>query len=220
MKLSITEKEKKILYYLIGILVLVLVYQFGFHPLYTKNTELKAQKIELEKDLTKLKGIKENESNYFTETKQMKKKCKEYYEQFPAMVTAQDQILYATDLEGKFESMQISSLELADTEYVTGVDDDVIKLYKAPMTLNYTMNYADMMTFLNSLTNEEQRKSIDKITLSRDEASGNLIGTMNMNAYYLTGTDKEYKARKIEDVLTGSMNIFNTSGQSGNDKEE
>lgn len=212
MKREVSEREKTMLCYLIGILVVVCAFMFVFRPLRTKNVELGKRQDVLESELETLRKIKENESQYKADIKQNQKECDKYYDQFPAMVTAQDQILYASDLENRFGSMQISLITLDEAEYVTGVDEDAICLYRSPVSMEYKIGYEDVKKFLNTLSEEKTRKSIDKITLTFDSASGGLIGTMDMNSYYLTGTGKTYTPPNLDDVLTGTTNLFNVNG--------
>ena len=211
MKGKISEKEKNILYCLIGILFVVIAASVVFTPLRSKNAQLKAQKTELKNELATIDDIKAHEDEYLSETKRLEAKCKELGDRFPALVTPQDQILYAVDLENRFPTMFVDKLSCEEAVNVQESENGNNNLFYAPMTLDYQIEYADLKGFLNALSEEASRRSIENITLTRAE-TGVLMGTMKMNAYYMTGTDKEYQKPDLSDVFTGTDNVFKTGG--------
>ena len=79
---------KNLLFIVGGILLVVLVIQFGFRNFLAENKEQKATKAALEAELKELDVIQKNEKEYTAQTEEWKKKTKEYYKEFPAMVKA------------------------------------------------------------------------------------------------------------------------------------
>ena len=95
---GMSERDKNLLFIVGGILLVVLVVQFGFRNFLVENKAQKAEKAALEAELKELDVIQKNEKEYIAQTEEWKKKTKEYYKEFPAMVKARDQILYASDI--------------------------------------------------------------------------------------------------------------------------
>lgn len=213
MKGKISEKEKNILYCLIGILLVVIAVSVVFRPMRKKNAELLAQKIELENELATIEDIKAHEEEYLSETGRFKEKSKEISDRFPALVTPQDQILYVVELENRFPTMFVDKLSCEEAVNAQETENGSANanLFCAPMTLDYQIEYTELKGFLNALSEEASRRSIENITLTRD-TSGVLIGTMKMDAYYMIGTDKEYEKPDLSDVFTGTENVFKTGG--------
>ena len=100
-----SERDKNLLFIVGGILLVVLVVQFGFRNFLVENKAQKAEKAALEAELKELDVIQKNEKEYIAQTEEWKKKTKEYYKEFPAMVKARDQILYASDMEKRYDSL-------------------------------------------------------------------------------------------------------------------
>ena len=100
-----SERDKNLLFIVGGILLVVLVVQFGFRNFLVENKAQKAEKAALEAELKELDVIQKNEKEYIAQTEEWKKKTKEYYKEFPAMVKARDQILYASDMEKRYDSV-------------------------------------------------------------------------------------------------------------------
>ena len=100
---GMSDRDKNLLFIVGGILLVVLVIQFGFRNFLAENKEQKATKAALEAELKELDVIQKNEKEYTAQTEEWKKKTKEYYKEFPAMVKARDQILYASDMEKRYD---------------------------------------------------------------------------------------------------------------------
>ena len=70
------------------------------------------------------------------------------------------------------------------------------------------MSYSQLKDWLHRIPKEEERKSINEMVLTLDEASGNLVGDIHMKQYYMLGTGEEYQPAEINDVQKGTKNIF------------
>lgn len=83
--------------------------------------------------------------------------------------------------------------------------------YYASIGITYTANYTglkDMILFTNSF---KDRTTIPKFTASYDSASGEIVGEMTLNMYYLTNTGKEYVPPVFENMPKGKVSIFGNS---------
>ena len=73
-----SDRDKNLLFIVGGILLVVLVIQFGFRNFLAENKEQKATKAALEAELKELDVIQKNEKEYTAQTEEWKKKTKEY----------------------------------------------------------------------------------------------------------------------------------------------
>lgn len=115
---GMSDRDKNLLFIVGGILLVVLVVQFGFRNFLAENKAQKAEKAALEAELKELDVIQKNEKEYTAQTEEWKKKTKEYYKEFPAMVKARDQILYASDMEKRYDSLRITKVSMEAGELV------------------------------------------------------------------------------------------------------
>ncbi|MCM1160019.1 MAG: hypothetical protein NC412_02240 [Roseburia sp.] len=87
-----------------------------------------------------------------------------------------------------------------------------IALYRAPITFNFKLTYTAAKEWIKEiLTDRENKKSIDNVTLSYDESTGNLTGSIIVNMFSLTGTDRIYEAPSIQGIGIGTDNLFKSS---------
>lgn len=208
MKVNISNTTKNLIYCLMGLVILLAAFFFGFQNFREENNKLKGQKAELEKEIKQLNEIQVNQSEYESQIQEYESKRKGYYKEFPALVQARDQILYAAELESRYDSMLISEMEMEEAEHVMGTDGDALVLYKVPAKLECNINYDQLKNFLMETTKDGTRKVVDEIVLTKDSVTGTLTGSISISMYYMTGTGQKYEPEKIEDVTVGTPNIF------------
>lgn len=87
-----------------------------------------------------------------------------------------------------------------------------IALYRAPITFNFKLTYTAAKDWIKEiLSDKENKKSIDNVTLNYDDSTGNLTGSIIVNMFSLTGTDRVYEAPSIQGIGIGTDNLFKSS---------
>ena len=162
---GMSDRDKNLLFIVGGILLVVLVVQFGFRNFLAENKAQKAEKAALEAELKELDVIQKNEKEYTAQTEEWKKKTKEYYKEFPAMVKARDQILYASDMEKRYDSLRITKVSMEEGELVAENQEAGLSIYGVPEILEFTMSYSQLKDWLHRIPKEEERKSINEMAL-------------------------------------------------------
>lgn len=225
--MKISDKEKKMLLYLAGLLVAIFSFQFGFSPMQDENFELESQVSTLKMEVSQLQMKVGKQQEYEEQTAQAKQDTEELLSQFPANLQAEDSILYASELEKAYK-MKISNVSLGEASVAYGAETAVEGdsesteatsaistlggrvLYKLPLTMDYTSTYADFKKCMEYIQQDSNRKSIDAVSISYDGETGKLIGNFVLNTYYLTNTDGMYNSPSLPGMGTGSKNIFGT----------
>ncbi|MBD5544373.1 MAG: hypothetical protein HDR01_09085 [Lachnospiraceae bacterium] len=95
-----------------------------------------------------------------------------------------------------------------------------IALYKAPITFDFTITYTAAKDWVKEILNDrENKKSISSLVLSYEEQTGNIKGSMVVNMFSLTGTDRTYEAPSIPGIGVGTDNLFKSSETLNIDRE-
>lgn len=211
---KINDKEKKMLVILSGLVIIFLVYRLVFSPLQDSNDALLSEKAQLQQQVEQMQGMVTNKSSYESQTKTMQDEIKTIFDGIPSNLTPEDEILYAYNLEGKYD-MTITSLSLPQAElaYTMNQDgsnslDNGKMLYKVPVAIACNVSYEGLKDYLRDLADEQYSKSMDNISLTFDKETGYLSGTFTVNMYYLLGSDREYVPQTIDGVSLGTDNIF------------
>ena len=81
-------------------------------------------------------------------------------------------------------------------------------MYEVPLSISISCTYDDFKGLVRYIYNQQERESIQGVSISYNETDGMLTGNMTMNTYYLLGTDKVYSSPSIPDMQMGVDTIF------------
>ena len=81
-------------------------------------------------------------------------------------------------------------------------------LMQRSVTMNYLVSYEGLKRGIKNISVQDNRMSINNLTVSYDETTGLLNGTTVVDMYSIPGQDKEYVQPNFSSVLVGSDNIF------------
>ena len=81
-------------------------------------------------------------------------------------------------------------------------------MYEVPLSISISCTYDDFKGLVRYIYTQQERESIQGVSISYNETDGMLTGNMTMNTYYLLGTDKVYSSPYIPDMQMGVDTIF------------
>ena len=81
-------------------------------------------------------------------------------------------------------------------------------MYEVPLGISITCTYDDFKGLVRYIYSQQERQSIQGVNISYNDADGMLSGNMNLNTYYLMGTDKTYSEPYIPGMPMGVETIF------------
>ncbi|MDD7409545.1 MAG: hypothetical protein SOV71_00065 [Anaerovoracaceae bacterium] len=84
---------------------------------------------------------------------------------------------------------------------------DKYYLYKYPVTISYTGTYSQLKQAVKFIEDYGERMTINSISSTYDETTKQVTGSMTLNMYTLTGTEKKYSDPDVSGSL-GNADIF------------
>lgn len=99
------------------------------------------------------------------------------------------------------EAQQVSTEQTAAPE---------IALYRTPVSVAVLSTYISIKDFIKMVNEDADRKSIDTISVAFDATTGELLSNIDISMYSLTGTEAEYTSPKVDGVVYGTNDIFNS----------
>jgi len=208
--MNLSNRDKALLLGLAGFLLAVAAYVLVFVPFSDKadvaNSELEALKTR-EAELVELE---QNMEVYQKQIQELTVEKEELIARFPADILPESEIMYAVELEER-APMKFSSL-LYGTPTVIAEDTTGTGLNACciPMSMTYQTSYQGLKNAITYTLEKSDRMVIDAVTASYDGTTGNLIGNMTLNMYYVNGTGKTYVEPFVPDMPMGTGNIFGT----------
>ena len=247
MKIKISQREKNMIVVLVGILLVFVSYYYGYRTLKAKTAVLKTQNEVLESQIETLEKISKSEGQYLVETEEMQAGMNEIIQKFPSDMISEDIILYVRNVENKTNSY-VHNITIPAKEYVNvtaQVENDVLSSFEdvtgaiaeygfvndgsVPNTENMhlaqvvsdvtcSVTYKGLKQVIEDITESENRKNVDNISLVFNENTGDLAGSMTVSFFTLSGTGREYLQPTITGTSHGVDCIF--GGLKSNDIAE
>lgn len=91
-----------------------------------------------------------------------------------------------------------------------------VHLYKQPVNYSFRCTYNGAKDMITYVIGQSQTKAIEGMSLAFDSETGNLMGTLDLNQYYMMGLEKEYQAVPVPVVPKGVNDVFHTvNGNAG-----
>ena len=128
-----------------------------------------------------------------------------------ANAQTQDQIdnIEGTDSQEEEDLQNASDAAAADQSS----DSQVPVLYRTQVTLQFNGTYAGLKKAVLYVADQSGRMTLDNVNASYDTSTGNLTGTIIVNIFSMTGTDRTYTEPDAGSVAYGTANIFGTVEQ-------
>ena len=220
MKLS--KHEIGLLAGALGVILAVAVYSLFFTPYRDKTDALKSELAQLQETERYYEELAANKSFYEEEIARMTEENDGLLSEFPADIKPETEIMYAVELEEEVD-IQFSSLNYGTAAVLTTADaangeegaeqnvtDGMMQAYCVPMNMTYQSSYKGLKEAITYTNDHQNRMVIDTVSAAYDGTTGMVSGSMTLNMYYITGTDKVYEAPYVPNMQMGVSNIFGT----------
>ncbi len=228
-KAKISDRDKKLLFIVAGIVVLALAYFLGFQKMMeTKNT-LVEENIQLEQEVQKLMGMVAKKAQVEEETQQCRTDVEKILVNYPLELRTQDAI-YQLDLmeqavkglELKTESFTMNQPFFANGALIDSAVQDVTETtsdtagtgnamlagYCSDVTATCETDYKSLKQIIEFINSSTNRMTIETIAATRGEGKKELTCSIGINMYSVTGTEKEYRDPNVTSSQVGKEDLF------------
>lgn len=108
------------------------------------------------------------------------------------------------------EASDATEAPVADETGVAPAAANKYKLYDMSTNINYKGGYDSLKKFLDKIAKSTDKKSINSVSLTFDNKTGNLDGNIVYDSYFLAGSDRPYEEIITKTIRHGTKNIFGT----------
>ena len=108
------------------------------------------------------------------------------------------------------EEASTTEASVADETGVAAAVANKYKLYDMSTNINYKGGYDSLKKFLDKIAKSTDKKSINSVSLTFDNKTGNLDGNIVYDSYFLAGSDRPYEEIITKTIRHGTKNIFGT----------
>ena len=242
--MKMSKKDQNLLLFVVGLLVLVVVWFMVVSPMREKTESLRMENSSLKGTAELYQSINMNKDEYEKSVLVLEDKRDNILDNYPSNMLTTDKIMYLTNLENFYvEDVAVAGMtfdvveevipEVSEEEQATQAaetttdeEDNVaeaapateeadaenqgLHLYRVPVNYNFRATYTGSKDMIEYLFDNGYRKSIRNLNLAYDTETGQLAGDMDVDFYYILGTDKLYDPISIPPVRKGVPNVFHT----------
>ena len=217
--MKVSKKELYLLLALVGVIVAVCAFQFGFKKINEKTAVLRTETETLESEVKYYMAIKDNIDTYQQGIEDSTTRIAGVLNEFPINVLPEDAFMLGRELEKNVPDTFVSSAAMGTNVNVYTATSHPVEpttipisyaLYKSELSLSYTASYDGVKDIFDYIYDHTNRMAVDNISLSYDSTTGMLSATSLVNMYYVLGSDKQYSQQNLSGVGIGTDNIFGT----------
>lgn len=207
---------------LLGVVLVILSYLYGFKAYEEKTTIVNDQKAELEKQYSHLKKMYDEKEKYVKDTEEFEENYKNLIAKYDAAVLTEGIVMDAVNLSKDTEA-DVSSIALSEPEQVytfgaatsknpdnpqpSGINADYAGI-KRVYSITSVGSYEETKDFIKNVLGHERRKVPTSASFTFDSSSGDITLVMNIAEYAITGNDREAKKITIPAMDHSVDNIF------------
>lgn len=216
-----SDSQKNLLFLLLIVVIFFAAYQFGYQPVVQETLEIESENTLLESRLTLLQTKAGDEELYHSIQLANDEAIDQIIADFGAEVSPEKSILFVLDLCSR-TGMEISSISFGeDTLLYTGVqltgEEGVpLREYSRSLTVSYTVTYEGLKRCLAYINEYFEKMNVSSLSAAYDSRSAMLSGTMTIDWFSVTGTEKTYVFEDLPAVDIGNGNIFRSGREGGN----
>lgn len=237
MTFAVSKRDKCLLIGLFGGLFLLLAWLYGATPLQEKTAALQTENVTLKAKADLYQAINANLPTYEEGIDKMERQIADIANSYPVYISREDEILFLANMENTYhsdlavENITMSAVEeivanvaveTQDTEAVTqeaaAATEEVVEatpaihMYRQPVNYSFRCTYKGAKDMITHLYAQTDKKCVEGLSLAYDSATGNLMGSLDLNQYYMTGIDKNYQPTSVPTVPKGVRDVFHTVG--------
>ncbi len=223
--MKISDRDIKILYVFLAIAIVACSYFFGFRKLTAANEKLDEETAKLNTRYTTLHTMEKNAKKYSDDTVFYNDQYDKVIAKFDTGYSQEYSILFIKELEDKLDTW-VNQAGLAQTEKIytfgevvstnpgsaagTSVYSSDYKGYKTVLTLSYQATYDNFKNLIEYINKYKYKCTIDSMSMSYNADSDVVSGALVVSQYAITGEDRKFDNVNINNVLSGTGNIFDS----------
>lgn len=211
-KVKISDSEVRLIVILLSIIFLALSYFFVLNKGLQNAQVINAECDTIQAEIDSLNSMIARKKAIEEETVAYRQMIVEVVEKYPVARPLEKVIYEIQKLEDQTEA-HFDSVGLGMANPVLPGENGLMG-YCNTISLTYDCPYENLKILFDLVRdNKTDRMNISNISMDYDMETGNISGKMDLNLYYLTGTDREYVELPEMEFGTGMDNVFQGSSQ-------
>lgn len=212
-KKKISDSELRLILLLLSVLLIAVAYFLVYNRSVTAAQELEAQNDIDSATVTRLESMIAVRAQVEAETEELRQSIRDIIAKYPADLTTEKAIAVLQNIED-YTGMDVPNVSFMMNNLLMNftypAEDTNIPPtgYYASLSMTYSASYADFKRMLAYISLLPDRMTAPTVSVSYDQVTDLVSGSITMNLYYLQDTGREYEAPLIYGIDKGVESIF------------
>lgn len=233
-KVSFSERDKRIAYIILSIIIVAAAYFLGFQKLQEKKNSMLEANETLQAEVNNLRSMVSKQASVEADTAEKNKNTDKIYKKFPAEVRLQNAIYQLDEGEKGIKEVHIISegftmnqilyangqfsndgTNPADANASSGGNGDGnagngdggIVAKKSTIDVQFDSTYDAIKKFVDFINKNEERMKISELTFAKANGSNKLNCALKLDMFAVEGNDKEYEEPDVPYIMSGKKDI-------------
>lgn len=216
------EIQKFLLMLVLVVLLAVVAIIYLYMPLLEERNAMIAENVKLNERWVELRNMARDKEIFKERINASRAEISKVLNRYGVGNTPEKSIMLVTRMETEV-GVKIPSVTFSAPTVLTSVETPMIQntedgkydiqytnidLLTETLTMSYECSYEQLKKWIDFINAYPERMNIKSVSVSYDSETSNLSGTLTLNLFAVTGTDRVYTEPKIEDIRLGEDNIF------------
>lgn len=233
-KVSFSERDKRIAYIILSIIIVAATYFLGFQKLQEKKNSMLEANETLQAEVNNLRSMVSKQASVEADTAEKNKNTDKIYKKFPAEVRLQNAIYQLDEGEKGIKEVHIKSegftmnqilyangqfsldgTNPADANASSGGNGDGnagngdggIVAKKSTIDVQFDSTYDAIKKFVDFINKNEERMKISELTFAKANGTNKLNCALKLDMFAVEGNDKEYEEPDVPYIMSGKKDI-------------
>ena len=217
--MNISKHDQKFILILLSLLVLFLSYFSVSKSLHGKEAAVQTELDALAPQYQELRSYYDNLTSYKQQATEMADSVNQSMSEFPSDVRSEDMVMYSTELAEKVgitvDSISMDSPEVVSQFTIPKMTGDSIEtvpytVISVKFTVSCGLNYQQLKSLISYVYDNSKKTTLDSLVISYDSETGNLLGNVTLNKYFILSSDYIYTPTGTPSVTKGITDPFGT----------
>lgn len=216
------EIQKFLLMLVLVVLLAVVAIIYLYMPLLEERNAMIAENVKLNERWVELRNMARDKEIFKERINASRAEISKVLNRYGVGNTPEKSIMLVTRMETEV-GVKVPNMTFSTPTVLTSVETPMIEdigdgnyniqytnidLLTETLTMSYECSYEQLKKWIDFINAYPERMNIKSISVSYDSETSNLSGTLTLNLFAVTGTDRVYTEPKIEDIRLGEDNIF------------
>lgn len=216
------EIQKFLLMLALVVLLAVVAVIYLYKPLLEERNAMVQENVDLNTRWIELQNMSRDKERYKAGINASRTEVSEVLNRYGVGNTPEKSIMLVKRMEEEV-GVKIPNVSFSNPSVLTSVEMPMIQdtedgaydiqyttvdLLTETLTMTYNCTYEQLKKLVDFINAYPERMNIASISVSYDSETSNLSGSLVLNLFAVTGTDRVYTEPAIDDIRLGEDNIF------------